>query len=105
MSDKKFVTVDGIGTRKVKKRTTVTVKDEATGLSHLEDTVVSVEEVQPILTAEEAEVLEGADWKPTPKHLIGSGKFMCIAAGRRFFADVIPKIADKSKVKDDSPHK
>ena len=95
MSGNKFVTVDAIGKRNRKKRTTVSVKDEATGLHHLEDGIIDVEEIQPILTAEEADVLEGADWQTTPKHLKDSGKFMCIAGGRRFFTDVVPGKPDK----------
>jgi hypothetical protein len=93
----KLVNTETLGTRPVTRVTTGRVTDPNTKLSHLKDVKVTVDEVQPILTDEEAMTLEGAEWKPTKKAFKEYGKYMCMANGRRFFAGINPN--DKRTMK------
>lgn len=86
-----FVDVSQLGTRTVNRKKTVRVTDPNSGLAHLEEKVVGEPEVQPVLTAEEAVTLEGADWKECVKPAMKAcGNYYCLVSGRRFFSDVNP---------------
>lgn len=99
-----FVDVSQLGTRTVKRKKTVRVVDPSSGLAHLEEKVVGEPEVQPVLTAEEAATLEGADWKECVKPAMKArGKYYCLVSGRRFFSDVNPNDASDGVPDDAEP--
>lgn len=85
-----FVNVTDLGKRKVSRIVTEAHTDQDSGMKHMRQISREFEEIQPVLTADEAKVLKGADWRSTPEHLIEKGPWMCIAGGRRFFAPVNP---------------
>lgn len=91
-----LVDIRTLGTRKVLRRKLVTVKDPDSEMrSAPVETMVEVEEVQPILTAEEAALLTKdfkPEWVPSSKPFVTYGKYMTRMQGRRFFTDVLPEV-------------
>ncbi len=86
----KFVSVDNLGMRKRHFQVPGQVVNPTTGTKQL-GLINKVENIaQPLLTAEEALVLEEADWIDAPEGSPTGYPFMCMAGGRRFFAQAIP---------------
>ena len=86
------VNVWDLGVRVVKRRTVKPVPDpRRPDVSTIQEVVEEIEERQPILTPEEAQLIADADWKPTVGPLREYGNYMCVYQGRRFFTSKHPK--------------
>lgn len=86
------IDVESLGTRDIKYVKTVSQTNPGTGMRTLVPKLMTRQEAQPILTAEEAEHLKDFAWTPTSPGLLQQGvpPFMVKVNGRRFFADAIP---------------
>ena len=94
----KIINVSTLGARKVKRVEQRQVPDRMNpNIMKLEMFIVEVEEIQPILSPEEAQVLAEEEWTTTTKELKQYGKYMCKAGGRRFFCSEKPSPKKKDE--------
>ena len=90
MSEK--VDIKSLGTRTVTRTVVVSGNPDPTrfraGTNLIYTTKETVDVPQPLLTQDEANLLKGADWKPSPESMPGT--HTCIVEGRRFMAEFDP---------------